>query len=136
MPYSIEEKNGLTLIRAEGKNPSEAFVAAAQGLFHRLTGRENIRDDERVKIAVDAPSMSALLPQWLSTLVQRAEGDHLALGEFRIASIQKVSEKQFLLTGEAFGEPAPDQGYAPADTKISSVSYHEERDRCTVEFSL
>lgn len=104
MAYLIEEKKDTIHIQATGKKIADAFVFAAQGFFSLQFPLEDVRDDERVKIAIDAKDESTLLKAWISELLLKQDVEKIYLGAFRIASIQRISATQCLLTGEAFGE--------------------------------
>lgn len=104
MPYTLKEKNGATVITSESRKSEELFVDAARALFGLLYESEHIREDERIKIVVDAPSLSALLHAWLNELIERKDIHGLVFRDFSIASIQKVNDSQYLLTGAAYGE--------------------------------
>lgn len=104
MSCKIEEKNGTTRIIAEAHTIKEAFTSGAKGLFSLEHDIDKVGDSERLKIAIDAKDLSGLFATWLRVLTERKKSENLILGDFRVASLQKVNDAQYLLTGEAFGE--------------------------------
>lgn len=105
MPYTLtEEKNGVS-IRATGTSLAEMFMDGARALFFIMSDDEHLHCTERIKIVVDAKDIPSLFKEWLTELIGRSEQYGLLFGECSIASIQKVNDSQYLLTGAAYGEP-------------------------------
>lgn len=104
MPFTIEEKEKTIHITSTAKKQTELFVETARALFSCIYDIDRIHGRDRVKIVVDAASPHALLHAWLQELLARKNIHKIAFGEFSVASIQKVSDLQYLLTGAAYGE--------------------------------
>ncbi len=104
MPYTIEEKNDSIHIACESKRMEELFIDAARALFGIMYDAAHIRENERIKIVVDAASLPKLLYAWLTELVERQQIHAVVFKDFSIVSIQKVHDTQYLLTGAAYGE--------------------------------
>lgn len=104
MPYTLSEKKEGTEISVEASSASDAFMDGARALFSIMADSEHLKGDERVKIVVDAKDMPSLFVSWLKELSERSEQYNILFGECSIASIQKVNDSQYLLTGAAYGE--------------------------------
>ena len=104
MPYKyITKKRGPEII-AQGQNYEEVFMEGARALFDLMVDAGKVRGRQKIEITVQANSMQGLYLAWLKELLVRKEVNQMMFGEFRIASIQKVDDKQYLLMGFAFGE--------------------------------
>ncbi len=140
MPYTIEEKNGSIHVSSESKRTEELFIDAARALFGVLYDVSQVREDERIKIVVDAPSISALLYAWLTELIERQHIHELVFKDFSIVSIQKVNDSQYLLTGAAFGEPFDAQKHIPKKTGAvipeQSCVCEQQEQRATCSFQI
>lgn len=138
MPYSLSEQGNTTTLTATGKRTTLAFADAARGLFHCLASTDVIRGDVRIEFALQAESLSALFQAWLEGLVQRSRDTGMIFGEFSVLSIQKVSGKQYVLMGSAYGEEWKKESYGPpATVKIfSKPTCDDKKDaaRCTINF--
>ncbi len=104
MPYTLTEAEGGFEIRSQGATVVDAFLDGGRALFSLMGDSEHLKDEERVKMVVDAKSMDSLFTEWLQELVRHSEEQNILFGECSIASIQKVNESQYLLTGSAYGE--------------------------------
>ncbi len=117
MPFTIEEKEKSIFIKATAKKHTELFIETARALFGCIYDSEHIRGRDRIKIVVDAPSMHELLHAWLQELVTRNSIHKMAFSEFSVASIQKINDTQYLLTGAAYGE----QDDPPTHTVLKKI---------------
>lgn len=130
MPFTLsEQKEGIAL-RSSGVSLSEVFMDGARALFSLDADAEHLKCTERVKIVIDAKDIPSLFSAWLTELSERSAQYNLQFGECSIASIQKVSDSQYLLTGAAYGE-----SYDPAHStrknlvkKIRNASYEKAED--------
>lgn len=144
MAYTLRESGEIILIHADGDNEKEAFQDGGRALFEIMAkDMEKLRGDERVKIVVDAPSLGALFGAWITELASHSKDNNILFLECSIATIQKVSNKEYLLTGAAYGELF-DESRHKKNHIIKDVSKPScERDttsgltvcRCTVAFS-
>lgn len=105
MSYTAQKEGNTIAIRLEGKKLKDMFSEGALAIFHALYDTDAIRGNERIKLVVQAKNLSDLFHAWISDLFERADIQGIACGEFRVASIQKISNSQYLLTGVAYGEP-------------------------------
>src|ERR1035437_9233144 len=107
MPYHYETEGPQKHIRvvAENKDLPLVFADSARGLWNLIVKTIDIRGNDRIKIVIDAPTIPKLFQAWLEAVLERADIEGLVLNEFRVATIQKLDDGGFLLTGEAFGEP-------------------------------
>ncbi len=104
MPFTVTEKEGSFEIRSQGATAVDVFLDGGRALFSLMADSEHLKDEERVKIVADAKNMDSLFAEWLQELVRHSEEQNILFGECSIASIQKVNESQYLLTGAAYGE--------------------------------
>ncbi len=103
-----------------GKKLEDLFSEGALAIFHSLYNTDTIRETERLKLVVQAKDLSKLFHAWITDLLERAEIQNLACGEFRVSSIQKISDSQYLLTGIAYGESFDSQKHG--SLKIKNIS--------------
>lgn len=103
MAYRLSGSTGSVNLCAEGKEQKQTFIDGARGLFSLMFDIDRIRDEQRSKIVVQAKNLSALYAAWLSELLSRHEIDKIVFSEFSVSSIQEA-DKEFLLTGAAYGE--------------------------------
>lgn len=122
MPYTITEKEGSIGIRAEGKDAKDAFEQIALAMFHAMSDTDHLKTDERVKIVVEAIDMKGLCGAWLQELLDRHALHEVMFGEFHVASIQKLTDGHFLLTGSALGQ-ARDEVTHLEKRHLSSVAH-------------
>lgn len=138
MPYSLTEQGTTTTLTATGKRMTSVFADAARGLFHSLANTDVIRGDTRIEFALQAENLPALFQSWLEGLLERSRDSKMIFGEFSVLSIQKVSPKQYVLMGSAYGEEWRKESYGPPATvkKFSKSSCDEKKDavRCTISF--
>ena len=127
MPYTVSEQKGRIEIRAESSSLIEVFLDGARALFSLMADAEHLKDDQRVKIVVDAKDIPSLFAAWLKELAERSEQYGIIFGECSIASIQKVNDSQFLLTGAAYGETFDPAKHTRKKT-ITTITHptHEE----------
>lgn len=106
MSYTLEEQKDSITICVDGGDEKEAFQDGGRALFEIMTkGSEKCGNSERVKVVIDAPSLAKLFEEWLTELAQKSKDGALVFSECSIATIQKVSSTQYLLTGAAYGVP-------------------------------
>lgn len=106
MPYRIREEKGEYVVSTDGLKDRDAFIDAARGAFSLLYDIEASRGQkERAKIVVEAKSIDELLAKWITELIERQMIHDIVYADFSIVSIQKISTSQYLLTGDARGEP-------------------------------
>lgn len=137
MPYTLTENKGGFDLHSIGATTSDAFLDGGRALFSLMGDSEHLKDEERVKIVVDAVSMEALFAEWLRELLRHSEDQNILFGECSIASIQKVNDSQFLLTGAAYGEIF-DSSKHTRKTTIKNISHptcSSDEDRHTTECS-
>ncbi|MBI4239876.1 archease [Candidatus Uhrbacteria bacterium] len=104
MPFTKKQGSGSVTLDIQGRNLPDLFTEGARAYFSLVRHIDSMKDDERVKVVVDAKDLSSLFDTWISELREREKIHNVLFGEFRVASIQKVSANQYVLTGEAFGE--------------------------------
>ncbi len=104
MPYRITEEGNNITLTSEGTSYTHVFQDGGAGLFSLMYDIENVRGDKRVDIVVDATSMDTLFAAWLKDLLERNTINQIVFSEFSVATIQKVHDTQYLLTGAAYGE--------------------------------
>lgn len=138
MPYTLNESGKTITLSATGRRMTNAFADAARGLFHCLSNTDVIRGDTRVEFALQAENMPALFQSWLEDLVARSRDSGMIFGEFSVLSIQKVSGKQYVLMGSAYGEEWKKESYGhPATVKAFSKPMCDDKKdaaRCAICF--
>lgn len=129
MPYTVSEQKDGVELHIEAGSLNDVFMDGARALFALLSdASEHLKDDERVKIVVDAKDIPSLFTAWLKELADRSEQHDVLFGECSIASIQKINNSQYLLTGAAYGEPFDKERHQRKMRikEIKKVSFKEE----------
>lgn len=136
----ITHKEGETIsLQFQEKKLEDLFVRGAFVVFHALYDTDAINGTERIKLVVQAKNLSELFHLWISELLDRAEVQNIVCGEFRVSSIQKISDSQYLLTGIAYGEPFDSQKHGSLKIKnISEIKVVNNQDQgmCTCEATI
>lgn len=120
MSYTAHKEGDSIPLQLQEKKLEDLFVRGAFVIFHALYDTDAINGTERIKLVVQAKNLSELFHVWIAELLERAEVQNIACGEFRVSSIQKISDSQYLLTGIAYGEPYDSQKHG--DLKIKNIS--------------
>lgn len=130
MPFTLSEQQEGIILTSSGTSLSEVFMDGARALFSLMADAEHLKSTERIKIVIDAKDIPSLFSAWLTELSERSAQYNLLLGECSIASIQKVNDSQYLLTGAAYGEPynAENSVQKKAIKKIQKAHYEESED--------
>ncbi|MEK7648930.1 MAG: archease [Patescibacteria group bacterium] len=124
MPYTLTENKGGIELRSEGTIAIDAFLDGGRALFSLMGDSEHLKDKERIKMVVDAKNIESLFAEWLRELVRHSEEQNILFGECSIASIQKVNDSQYLLTGAAYGEVCDASKHA-RKRSIKNISHPE-----------
>ena len=133
--FELIEHTADVGIRGSGSSLSEAFEAAAEGLFSILVNPSGVRVGRCHPIQVAAPTAEALLVEWLSELLAQCEltGDVFASFE---AAIEGGPSSGYRIEGKACGEPL-DATKHDLGTEVKGISYLglevvQTPDRCSV----
>jgi SHS2 domain-containing protein len=105
MSYTTRKEGNEIIVRLEGKKIEDLFSEGALAVFHMLYDTDSIQEKERIKLVVQAKNLPDLFHAWIMELFERAKIQEIACGEFHVASIQKIDNSHYLLTGTAYGEP-------------------------------
>lgn len=129
MSYIPHKEGDSIPLRLQEKKLEDLFVRGAFSVFHTLYDTDAINGTERIKLVVQAKNLSELFHVWITELLERAEIQNIACGEFRVSSIQKISDSGYLLTGIAHGESFDSQKHG--SLKIKDISKIEVVDNQT-----
>ena len=94
-------------VRGRGDSADVAFEQAALALTAAITNPGDIRDEARVDITCEAPSLDVLLVDWLNALIYEMTTRSMLFGRF------SVHIEGLKLTGQAAGEPVDRQRHQP-----------------------
>jgi SHS2 domain-containing protein len=108
-PYWEHFRHGADIgVRGWGPTLSSAFEQAAMAMMAVITDPGEVRHDEVVEIACEAPEAEIMLFDWLNRLVLEMATRQLVFGRFEVA-VQGTR-----LTARAFGEPVSRERHHPA----------------------
>lgn len=71
-------------VRGRGETLDIAFEQAARGLTAVVTDPDRVRNDERVAITCEAPSLDVLLVDWLNALIYEMTTRSMLFGRFEV----------------------------------------------------
>lgn len=131
MSYIAHKGGEVIPLQIQEKKLEDLFVRGAFSVFHALYDTDAINGTERIKLVVQAKNLSELFHTWITELLERAEIQNIACGEFRVSSIQKISDSKYLLTGIAYGESFDPQKHG--GLKVKNISKIEIADNQTQE---
>jgi len=107
-------------IRVRGRSLHEVFCRAARGLFSLMLDVDRVAPRSKHDVSVEAPSLEALLVEWLADLLAQKDLSELVFGRFDV-SIDS-SEGGYRLRGAAWGEPL-DAGRHERKLEVKGISY-------------
>jgi SHS2 domain-containing protein len=67
--FEVIDISGDVGLKAYGKNPEDAFINAALGMYSLITDSGKIRDQKVIDISVKSGSMEGLLVSWMNELI-------------------------------------------------------------------
>jgi tRNA nucleotidyltransferase (CCA-adding enzyme) len=94
-------------VRGRGETLDIAFEQAARGLTAVVTDPDRVRNDERVAITCEAPSLDVLLVDWLNALIYEMTTRSMLFGRF------EVNVDGLRLSARAEGEQVDRQRHEP-----------------------
>lgn len=138
MSYTVRIDKKNIIVNLQGKKLEDMFGEGALAVFHTLYDTDSIRGAERIRFVVRAKDLSKLFHEWITNLLERAEIQNLSCGEFRVSSIQKIGDSEYLLTGMAYGEPFDSVKHG--DKKIKTISHisveFQKNGECSCEVTI
>jgi len=117
--YDLIDHTADVGVKAYGKNLSECFENAAQGMFDIITNKSHVESIGQYNISLEAPDLEQLLVDWLSELLFLNSARNLVFGFFKV----DLDEKKKSLTATVFGEKY-DISKHKIGTEIKAVTYH------------
>jgi protein archease len=117
--YSLIDHTADVGVKAYGKNLSECFENAAQGMFDIITNKSHVESIGQYNINLEAPDLEQLLVDWLSELLFLNSAKNLVFGFFKV----DLDEKKNVLMATIFGEKY-DISKHKIGNEIKAVTYH------------
>ena len=118
-PYELIDHTADVVIKAYGKNISEAFENAAKGMFDIITDSSEIESVGQYDIHLEAPDLEQLLVDWLSELLFLNGAKNLVFGFFKV----ELDEEKSHLSARVFGEKYSISKHKMG-VEIKAVTYH------------
>ena len=118
-PYEYLEHTADMGLLVRGKNLTDLFRNAAQGLFETIAVVDTIDETESTQIHLTAESVEELFVTWLDELIFRHETEEIF---FKRADIHRCSETEMFAT--VYGESVNFDKHE-VYTEIKSVTYHQ-----------
>jgi SHS2 domain-containing protein len=118
-PYELIDHTADVLLKAYGKNLSEAFENAAKGMFDIITDKSEIESIGQYRIQLEADDLEQLLVDWLSELLFLNSAKNLVFGFFKV----DIDEKRTSLTADVFGERYSLSKHKMG-VEVKAVTYH------------
>lgn len=137
--FKFLEHTSDAFIESQGQTLEEAFQNAALAMFEVMTDTKTVDAKTEERVQTQAEDEYALLYEWLQLLLVKLEVEDKLYSEFRINTIEKISEGyalQATIKGEKY-----DPKRHPTRTGVKGVTYHEmnitrQEDKVTVRFLL
>jgi len=107
--------------RVTGPSLEDAFCEAGRALFSLMFAIETIRGSTAYSVALSAPSLEALLVEWLSELLAQKDLSRLVFSRFEV-KISGNAIHGFSAVGRAFGEKLDRDRHQPR-TEVKGISY-------------
>ena len=128
--FDIIEHTADVGIAAYGANLKEAFANAAYAMFSLIADLENVRENVRRHIEVQADDREGLVVSWLNELLYIFDVERTIFKRFEVTELGETS-----LKAEGYGEPL-DQSRHSLRGGIKAATYHmlkiEKNDGYTV----
>ena len=118
-PYELIDHTADVVIKAYGKNISEAFENAAKGMFDIITDSSEIESVGQYDIHLEAQDLEQLLVDWLSELLFLNSAKNLVFGFFKV----ELDEEKCHLSARVFGEKYNISKHKMG-VEIKAVTYH------------
>ncbi|MFH1786733.1 MAG: archease [archaeon] len=122
MKYKLLE--GLTsdvMFEAYGSGLKELFANCAEALFSIMCSIEDVGGDREVEVSVSGDDEEALLHNWLSELLTRADTEEIFLKRFEV---REIGGEPLSLKAVCYGEAA---SVEKGRTYIKAVTYYKFR---------
>jgi SHS2 domain-containing protein len=93
-------------VRLEAHNESlpRLFEDIAYQLFGHLIDPKDVGEALREKVAVEGESLGQLLREWVATLLEFVQTQHMVFGTFRVTELKTTEKGPYSLRSEAVGE--------------------------------
>ena len=105
-------------VRGIGRNPAEAFAAAAMALTAIITDPDKIRPSDRIEVECQEQDLELLLVDWLNRVIFEMATRHMLFSHF------ELSLQGDRLHASLFGEPLDRIRHAPA-VEIKGATFTE-----------
>lgn len=106
-------------LKANGKNLSDAFAHAAEGMFDIITDSSKIDGKGEYHIELSSDDLEQLLVDWLNELLFLQGAENLVFGNFSVT----VDEKNVCLSATVSGEIFDSKKHQ-IGMEIKAVTYH------------
>ena len=117
--YKLLDHTADIGIIAFGKDPAEAFINAAYGMFDIIADIGNVNETESIDLRVSASNIEDLLVSWLGDLLYQYEAERFICKRFVIGNMDNES-----LCATVFGEKV-DTTRHEIKTEVKNVTYHQ-----------
>ncbi len=119
-------------LKANGKDLSEAFAHAAEGMFDIITDSSAIENKGEYHIDLHSDDMEQLLVDWLNELLFLQGAENLVFGSFSVDVDEQNARLSATVSGEEFDTKKHKIGM-----EIKAVTYHllevHKNDPCFVK---
>lgn len=105
-------------VRGFGRNPAEAFAAAAVALTAIVCDPASVLPLAKIEIRCEAPDVELLLADWLNALVYEMAVRAMVFGRFEVNITDNA------LSAVAWGEPVDRERHGPA-VEVKGATYTE-----------
>ncbi len=117
--FEILEHTADIGFRAQAASRPALFEIAAEALVSIAMETGNINPRESYPLEAEGDSNESLLVNWLSEVLYRLDGEHLAMRSFKVTECDGERVR-----GQAHGEPRDAQRHPPK-LIVKGVTYHQ-----------
>ena len=106
-------------IQAWGKDLSELFVNAAEGMFNLIADISKVKPAEKIEISLESSDENELLRNWLAELLYYRNNKNMLLCKFKV---HKITGKSIVSTAE--GELIDEKRHTLL-REVKAVTFHQ-----------
>lgn len=122
MVYKYFEHRADVGIIGIGKTLEESFQEAAKAMFKVMSNIAKVKDNDSVRIKVEAKDEEELFVEWLNELLAQIDLKRMMFSKFEVRI--KKSENRFVLTGKAYGEKINPKKHQ-LKTEVKAATYSQ-----------
>ncbi|MDD5220766.1 MAG: archease [Candidatus Bipolaricaulis sp.] len=120
MPFTYVDHTADIGIRAWGHTVGEAFAQAALAMFGAMVRTDRVRPTIAREVSLRAPTLRALLVEWLAALLVPKDTEGLVFSHFDVEL--RTEGAGFMLHGRAQGEPLDLDRHEPRG-EVKGITY-------------